>query len=838
MTKSNSRSAEMVRLSVSKRSGGLLTALLMLAVLLSIGASTARAQPPPPPPPNQIIDSWTGLAGTEFWNNAGNWSNGVPNDSPGNYYDVGINGTGDTVTFNASPTVIDTLTLGGGTLQDDGSARALTIGDASGFSNSGNLSNSGTINWGDGGTLTIAPVGTNAQISNNGTIDIGFSGVGATLQVNGDFGANNGTLTVEYGSTGTVTGSLYNYGGVFIGGNVPGLGASLNIGNGGVGSLENAGGGAIFSTGYSTMTVANNVNNYGGAILDVGASTMTVGNDVNNYAGATLTLSSSTMTVANDVNNYHGGLVWVQSNSALIVLGNYNNTNGADTYMTGAGSAALIVGGNFTNTSSTLDLYYPWGSGGGLTVAITGAFANNGGTLEEIGPGETVTAGSWANLDGSGNLTGGSTYYINGGRFLYTGGDVLNNVDNTIYLANWGSLATDAIGSNVLISHDGGLTSALDNLNTNSGTLQLSGIVQNLNGGLTNTGSLLLEGSSSMTTNKGGLGGDVTNTGFIGLNDSCPTCSGDTLAVGGNLTNSGTLGMGGYWDSVSTTGTLTNSGQIVLGGNGDSLTDLGDFNNNSGGSLVVSGGSDQVSVAGTFNNNGGASVTMNGTSGSLSAATAFINAGTVTLSGSGDTLTTPSFSNTGSVTIGSTETINATGANGYSQTAGTTQGTGTITALAGGVTISGGTILPGPGTLTITGNYTQGSGGTLTIDLGGTAAGEFSVLSVSGDAALDGTVDFVAVSSFAPATGDDFTFLDWGGSESGDFATIDFTNWSCPAGDTCTDVLGPGTLTLEIEPQAPSCPEPSALILLGTALLGIAAVVRRLNTHRARLAAL
>jgi hypothetical protein len=37
-------------------------------------------------------------------------------------------------------------------------------------------------------------------------------------------------------------------------------------------------------------------------------------------------------------------------------------------------------------------------------------------------------------------------------------------------------------------------------------------------------------------------------------------------------------------------------------------------------------------------------------------------------------------------------------------------------------------------------------------------------------------------------------------------------------------VLGPRTLTLEIEPETPpSSPEPSTLILLGTALLGIAA---------------
>ena len=229
-----------------------------------------------------------------------------------------------------------------------------------------------------------------------------------------------------------------------------------------------------------------------------------------------------------------------------------------------------------------------------------------------------------------------------------------------------------------------------------------------------------------------------------------------------------------------------------------------------------------MSVSGNFNNNAGASVTMSGTNGSLAAAIAFVNGGTVTLSGTGDTLSAASFSNTGTVSIGAGETISATGAGGYSQTAGTTQGTGTIKALAGGVTVSGGTIIPGtpgtPGTLTINGSYTQGPGGTLTIDLGGINPGQFSVLALNGSAALDGTVDFTAIGGFTPATGEDFTFLTFG-SSSGNFANMDFTGWSCPAGDTCTDVFGPNSLTLEIAASGGTpTPEPSAVILFGTAL--------------------
>jgi hypothetical protein len=50
---------------------------------------------------------------------------------------------------------------------------------------------------------------------------------------------------------------------------------------------------------------------------------------------------------------------------------------------------------------------------------------------------------------------------------------------------------------------------------------------------------------------------------------------------------------------------------------------------------------------------------------------------------------------------------------------------------------------------------------------------------------------------FHPATGDDFTFLLFAG-KSGDFSDIVFTDWTCPTGDTCSEVLGRGTLSLDI----------------------------------------
>jgi hypothetical protein len=203
-----------------------------------------------------------------------------------------------------------------------------------------------------------------------------------------------------------------------------------------------------------------------------------------------------------------------------------------------------------------------------------------------------------------------------------------------------------------------------------------------------------------------------------------------------------------------------------------------DANFNNSGALMFdpTSNSGRVTVAGAFNNGSGGALTMNG---------------------AGDTLTAGSVSNNGGISVGAGETLNSTGA--YTQTGGSTDVAGSLKAgsysqsggstmielggtiltstftvsggsaqvagtIVGAVSVGGGSIQPGtpgtPGTLNIIGSYTQGALGTLIIDLGGTGTFDFfGLLSITGAASLDGTVDFTTVNSFTPAIGDDFTFL-------------------------------------------------------------------------------
>ena len=89
----------------------------------------------------------------------------------------------------------------------------------------------------------------------------------------------------------------------------------------------------------------------------------------------------------------------------------------------------------------------------------------------------------------------------------------------------------------------------------------------------------------------------------------------------------------------------------------------------------------------------------------------------------------------------------------------------------------GGVVKPGtsPGTLTIDGDYEQ-TGGLLGIEIAGTAAGQFDVLKVFGDAAIAGDLELVFINGFAPRQGDAFEFLDVGGALSGSFASIEVRN--------------------------------------------------------------
>jgi len=94
--------------------------------------------------------------------------------------------------------------------------------------------------------------------------------------------------------------------------------------------------------------------------------------------------------------------------------------------------------------------------------------------------------------------------------------------------------------------------------------------------------------------------------------------------------------------------------------------------------------------------------------------------------------------------------------------------------VVGSVINSSGIIAPGDGagTLSVDGSYGQGADGALAVELGGTTAGQFDVLDITGNAVLDGALDVSLLDGFTPSDGDTWVILTADGGITGAFDTI------------------------------------------------------------------
>ena len=86
--------------------------------------------------------------------------------------------------------------------------------------------------------------------------------------------------------------------------------------------------------------------------------------------------------------------------------------------------------------------------------------------------------------------------------------------------------------------------------------------------------------------------------------------------------------------------------------------------------------------------------------------------------------------------------------------------------------VNGGILRTNSQPINVKGQYTQNSGGTLQLSLGGSAAGQYDVLNVTGRVVLDGTLQLFAVGGFQPKEGDRLTIILASGGVSGEFANV------------------------------------------------------------------
>jgi len=102
--------------------------------------------------------------------------------------------------------------------------------------------------------------------------------------------------------------------------------------------------------------------------------------------------------------------------------------------------------------------------------------------------------------------------------------------------------------------------------------------------------------------------------------------------------------------------------------------------------------------------------------------------------------------------------------------------------------------------VSIRGNLVLYASSMLNLEFGGTAAGQFDTLAVSGSATLGGTANALQSDGFIANVGDSFTVLT-ANSVSGSFAAV-----NSPAAFTVMPVLGADTVSLSVASVTPTMP--------------------------------
>jgi hypothetical protein len=793
-------------------------AFLVCAVLVaSVNAADARKQPhsrvafdfqfSPGVP-----DDWNG--GPGFWSSAGNWNNGIP----GSNSDVTIySGGGDDIVLLDVSSTINSLSIGGASngfvsqLTDNGFAQTLTI------SNALNVGQQGALFLYGGSTVAVG-----TDVTNNAGGFIDFDG-GSTVTIGGNVsnssggGPLQGMFTGFFGTGGNlliIAGTMINNAnGTFI---LFGPGDTASIGNG----MSNSG--FVEVANSSTLTITGNVTNFNSGFIDVeGGSTLTINGDVTSSAGL---FTSSALSGGNRLNitgtltSTAGGQIVPFGPGDVVTLGSLINSSFADV----EGGSTLQVIGDASNDQALFTSYY--GSGGNK-LNVGGTLTNlPGGLFILYGPGDVATLGSLTNFEFV-DVEGQSTLQVNGdvnnfnGLFTSaagTGGNTLN-INGTLTNNPGGQLVLFGPGDKATLGNL--INSSFADVERGS-KLQIKGNVSNFGGMFTS-----FYGGGGNTLN---IGGALTNNGnfeLFGPGDTANIGGGVFSSVEMNVDGGSRLDIAGNMDNA---GLFTTSGFLLGGGN---IVNLGGtLTNEATGAFFLYGGGDVVSVARGMFNSG--SVDLEGGS-TLHITGDLTNDGLIRTNlrsfGGGNTLTvTGRLSNSGIVRLnGPGDVLHANGGlvnNGF-------------------VTVNNGSMIDPPflnniGIVNIdsTSTFVVGTGAALGqgyIQLANGTLGEmisnsnFGQIFVNGSVSLDGTLDILLQGGFKPAVGSAYDLILFTpGDLTGTFSNIQ------------NDIFNNGTemwlLTydnsgglVELTAEARAVPEPGSLLMLFSGVVAAGYELRR-----------
>jgi hypothetical protein len=517
---------------------------------------------------------WEGDVSAD-WNNAGNWTGGVPTAAD----DVTIVAPGGTVVFQPTlnvNAVTQNLTINSGATLTGAAAFTLSI--------SGNFANAGTFNAAGSAVFFNAAAGTQTLDSGTATFaNLTHSGT-TTLQLVNTNLTVGGALTNAAGAGDfqgnglaiTVTGLTIVTAADFIAGaGTHNLNGGLTI-NGGTFT----GGAGIVNVTNVTLSVgvlaAPQQLNVSGDWSKTGGTLFTHNNGTVNFTGAgTQTLNSGGTGVNSRFNNItHSGTGLLQlSASDLSADGTLTNAAGAGNF--DANGRTVTVTGLTTLTAGA----YLAGAGtqsfnGALN--ITGTFTGAAGIVNvanvNLSTGGTLTAPATMNVSGNWTKTGG-TFTHSSGTVNFTGAAAQTlNSGGTDAGSQFNHVTHSGAGTLQLITNNltaaGTLTNSNGTIDINSRTVNVGGFV--LTGGAVNdvAGGGSITSTSTYDVQAGSVGARLAGTG-IALTKSTAgsvTLGGANTYTGATTINAGTLLVNG---SLASGSTVAVNGTATLGGTGD-----------------------------------------------------------------------------------------------------------------------------------------------------------------------------------------------------------------------------------------------------------------------------
>ncbi|MDB5317270.1 MAG: filamentous hemagglutinin N-terminal protein, partial [Rhodospirillales bacterium] len=505
------------------------------------------------------------------------------------------NGSGTITVAGGNLTIanIGAVTVGGAISDTTGSV-AITGGTA--------LTNTASIGGQTGLNLSAGSLLIGGALSVAGTGNASLTATASTITLNAGLTVASGSGTFASATATTVNGAVNITGGAL---GFTGVGFTSAA----AGTLS-VGGGNFTIANTGTVTVRGTVSNTTGSASVTGATTLTTTAGITGQTG--VTLSADTVTIGGTVTATTGTAALTTTAGALTL-------NAGVTTLAGGATFASGTGGSFVNGP----------------VSVTGGDATfTGGGLTSTAPGTITVAGGDLTIANSGTVAIGGALHTTTGSIGITGATILN-VNATITAASGLTLAagTLAINSAVILNNGAlGFSTTVGDLAINASVTTLNGAATLSSAGATlvnapisvTGGALAIRGVGFTSTAPGTLtvltahALTIANTGTVEISGAINDALGAVAITGATTLATTATITGGTGVTISAGGITLGAGVTASAGSVGIVGTAGDIASNA--AVTATTGDVTLDARGA--------IVLNGAITSIAGGTITLNAGT------------------------------------------------------------------------------------------------------------------------------------------------------------------------------------------------------------------